>query len=198
MAVIICTRYNATYRVQICSSVSYSSIKQRRLIIVTKYANLTTNLIFESLSSIDRTLLYGRLCNGSCIVHNGKSVMFDINDMTRYLTEVQVSQQEAQLSQGDRAAACLNYGKNIRAKSVHLGYFFKSPVATVSSTHYLGSLIMSYASFCHVTCAPCAPYRTHWPFLSVLISFHVIIIIIIIIRGVLLPALHTCPGMHYR
>jgi len=26
----------------------------------------------------------------------------------------------------------------------------------------------------------------------------VIIIIIIIIRGVLLPALHTCPGMHYR
>ena len=24
------------------------------------------------------------------------------------------------------------------------------------------------------------------------------IIIIIIIRGVLLPALHTCPGMHYR
>jgi len=52
--------------------------------------------------------------------------------------------QEAQLSQRDRAAACLNYGKNISAKSVHdLGYFFKSPVATVSSTHYLGSLIMS-------------------------------------------------------
>ena len=34
-------------------------------------------------------------------------------------------QQEAQLSQRDRAAACLNYGKNISAKSVHLGYFFK-------------------------------------------------------------------------
>ena len=59
---------------------------------------------------------------------------------------------EAQLSQRDRAAAYLNYGKNISAKSVHLGYFFKSPVATVSSTHYpnivlylhyLGSLIMS-------------------------------------------------------
>ena len=32
--------------------------------------------------------------------------------------------QEAQLSQRDRAAACLNYGKNISAKSVHLGYFF--------------------------------------------------------------------------
>ena len=52
-------------------------------------------------------------------------------------------EQEAQLSQRDRAAACLNYSKNISAKSVHLGYFFKSPVATVSSTHYLGSLIMS-------------------------------------------------------
>jgi len=33
--------------------------------------------------------------------------------------------QEAQLSQRDRAAACLNYGKNISAKSVHLGYFLK-------------------------------------------------------------------------
>ena len=73
--------------------------------------------------------------------------------------------QEAQLSQRDRAAACLNYGKNISAKSAHLGYFFKS-VPTVSSralsrfTHYV------YASFCHVTRAPCAPYRTHWPFLA--------------------------------
>ena len=35
------------------------------------------------------------------------------------------SLQEAQLSQRDRAAACLNYGKNISAKSVHLGYFLK-------------------------------------------------------------------------
>ena len=61
----------------------------------------------------------------------------------RTLLFVSIGQQEAQLSQRDRAAACLNYGKNISAKSVHLGYFFKSPVATVSSTHYLGSLIMS-------------------------------------------------------
>jgi len=38
----------------------------------------------------------------------------------------QVSMKEAQLSQRDRAAACLNYGKNISAKSVHLGYFLKS------------------------------------------------------------------------
>ena len=29
-------------------------------------------------------------------------------------------EQEAQLSQRDRAAACLNFGKNISAKSVHL------------------------------------------------------------------------------
>ena len=84
------------------------------------------------------------------------------------------NEQEAQLSQRDRPAACLNYGKNISAKSVHLGYFLKSPVATVSSralsrfTHYV------YASFGHVTCAPCAPCRTHWPYLSVLIGFHVI------------------------
>ena len=58
---------------------------------------------------------------------------------------------------------------------MHLGYFFKSPVATVSSgssralsrfTHYV------YASFGHVTCAPCAPYRTHWPYLSA--GFYVI------------------------
>ena len=35
-------------------------------------------------------------------------------------------------------------------------------------THYV------YASFCHVTYAPCAPCRTQWPFLSVLIGFHVI------------------------
>ena len=54
------------------------------------------------------------------------------------------------------------------------GLFFKSPVATESSralskfTHYV------YASFGHVTCAPCAPYRTHWPYLSVLIGLHLI------------------------
>ena len=82
--------------------------------------------------------------------------------------------QEAQLSQRDRAAACLNYGKNISAKSVHLGYFFNSPCGN-SVEHALSRFAhYVYASFCHVTCAPCAPYRTHWPFLSVLIGFHVI------------------------
>ena len=45
--------------------------------------------------------------------------------------------QEAQLSQRDRAAACLNYGKNISAKSVHLGY------SSGNSVEHLGSLIMS-------------------------------------------------------
>ena len=51
--------------------------------------------------------------------------------VTRRLHSMQSGKQEAQLSQRDRAAACLNYGKNISAKSVHLGYFLKSPVATV-------------------------------------------------------------------
>jgi len=31
-----------------------------------------------------------------------------------------LDEQETQLSQRDRAAACLNFGKNISAKSVHL------------------------------------------------------------------------------
>ena len=56
---------------------------------------------------------------------------------------VKTVQQEAQLSQRDRAAACLNYGKNISAKSVHLGYFFKVQWQQCRAAHSLGSLIMS-------------------------------------------------------
>jgi len=41
-----------------------------------------------------------------------------------YVLSTSQSEQEAQLSQRDRVAACLNDGKNISAKSVHLGYFF--------------------------------------------------------------------------
>ena len=58
-------------------------------------------------------------------------------------SSVSTCQQEAQLSQRDRAAACLNYGKNISAKSVHLGYFFKVQWQQYRAAHSLGSLIMS-------------------------------------------------------
>ena len=44
-----------------------------------------------------------------------------------------IQQQEAQLSQRDRAAACLNFGKNISAKSVHLTLFY---VAALTSTNH--------------------------------------------------------------
>jgi len=43
--------------------------------------------------------------------------------------------QEAQLSQGDRAAACLNFGKNISAKSVHLTLL--NVTALTSTNHHL-------------------------------------------------------------
>jgi len=41
--------------------------------------------------------------------------------------------QEAQLSQTDRAAACLNFGKNISEKSVHLTLLY---VTALTSTNY--------------------------------------------------------------
>ena len=55
------------------------------------------------------------------------------------------------------------------------GLFLKSPVATVSSTHYLGSLIMSMpaSDMCHVHHV-LHTVRIYRPFLSVLIGFHVI------------------------
>jgi len=43
------------------------------------------------------------------------------------------TKQEAQLSQRDRAAACLNFGKNISAKSVHLTLLY---VTALSSTNH--------------------------------------------------------------
>ena len=41
--------------------------------------------------------------------------------------------QEAQLSQRDRATACLNFGKNISAKSVHLTWLY---VTSLTSTNH--------------------------------------------------------------
>ena len=41
--------------------------------------------------------------------------------------------QEAQLSQRDRAAPCLNFGKNISAKSVHLTLLY---VTALTSTNH--------------------------------------------------------------
>jgi len=45
------------------------------------------------------------------------------------------SQQEAQLSQRDRAAACLNFGKNISSKSVHLTLLYVT--ALTSTNHHI-------------------------------------------------------------
>ena len=45
----------------------------------------------------------------------------------------QQHKQEAQLSQRDRAAACLNFGKNISAKSVHLTLLY---VTSLTSTNH--------------------------------------------------------------
>jgi len=45
------------------------------------------------------------------------------------------NEQEAQLSQRDRAAACLNFGNNISAKSVHLTWLYVT--ALMSTNHHL-------------------------------------------------------------
>jgi len=49
------------------------------------------------------------------------------------MTDQRGLKQEAQLSQRDRAAACLNFGKNISAKSVHLTLLY---VTSLTSTNH--------------------------------------------------------------
>ena len=54
------------------------------------------------------------------------------------------------------------------------GLIFKSPVATVSRTHHLGSFIMSMPANATWHVRHCAPYPFCIAILSVLIGFHVI------------------------
>ena len=52
---------------------------------------------------------------------------------TRKVRNLKPERQEAQLSQRDRAAACLNFGKNISANSVHLTLLY---VTALTSTNH--------------------------------------------------------------
>jgi len=58
---------NATVNITLCPDAPHKNSTTEKIEVVITIHNiiLTTNQIFES-SSIERTLVYGRLCNGSC------------------------------------------------------------------------------------------------------------------------------------
>ena len=56
--------------------------------------------------------------------------------------------QEAQLSQRDRAAACLNFGKNISAKSVYLTLLYVTSLT--STNHHFTVLWHHFCTLCKI------------------------------------------------